>query len=224
VSRAVGLGVGALLVAGVAAGLGWAPPDAVQGNVQRIMYIHVPAILTAYLAIGVLFVASIAYLRRRDPAWDRVAAASGELAVCFIGLTLVTGSIWGKPTWGTWWTWDARLTSTALFFVIYLGYLLLRSVVEDPERAATYAAVLGILGALDVPIIHFSVQWWRTLHQPATVLRPEKPTMDPTMLAVLALNVVAFLAAYAYLAGRRYRLLTLRGQALIAAESPDFKA
>ena len=138
-----------LLAIGLWLALGVAPPDAVQGNVQRIMYVHVPAILTAYVAIGLVLVASVAYLWTRRAAWDRVAAASGELAVCFVGLTLATGSIWGKPTWGTWWTWDARLTSSAILFVIYLGYLLLRSVVDDPERAATYAAVLGIVGALD---------------------------------------------------------------------------
>ena len=212
-SRLSGTLAAILLVAGVAAAFGVAPRDAVQGNVQRIMYLHVPAILTAYVAIAVVLVGSIAYLRGRQPMWDRVALASGELAVCFIGLTLATGSIWGKPTWGAWWTWDARLTSTALLFVIYLGYLLLRSVVEDQERAATYAAVLGIVGALDVPIIHFSVQWWRTLHQPATVIRPRAPTMDWTMLVVLLANVVAFLVAYAYLAGRRYRLLTLEAAA-----------
>jgi heme exporter protein C len=148
-----------------------------------------------------------------------VAAAAGELAVCFVGLTLATGSIWGKPTWGTWWTWDARLTSTALLFVIYLGYLLLRSVVEDPERAATYAAVLGIVGALDVPIIHFSVEWWRTLHQPATVLKPQAPSMDPVMLRALLVNVAAFLVTFAYLAMRRYRLLTLRAEVLERAIS-----
>jgi heme exporter protein C len=202
-----------LLLAGLAAAFGYAPRDAVQGNVQRIMYIHVPAILTAYIAIGVVLVGSIGYLWRRRPVWDRVAAAAGELAVCFIALALVTGSIWGKPTWGTWWTWDARLTSTALLFVIYLGYLLLRSVVDDPERAATYAAVLGILGALDVPIIHFSVQWWRTLHQPATVLRPQAPTMDPAMLLALGVNLAAFVCTFAYLASRRYRLLTLETEA-----------
>ncbi|MBI2467985.1 MAG: cytochrome c biogenesis protein CcsA, partial [Candidatus Rokubacteria bacterium] len=184
-----------------------------QGNVQRIMYLHVPAILTAYLVIAVVLVASIAYLWTHRMAWDRVAAASGELAVCFIGVAIATGSIWGKPTWGTWWTWDARLTSTALLFVIYLGYLLLRSVVEDRERAATYAAVVGIVGALDVPIIHFSVQWWRTLHQPATLLRPQAPTMDRAMFIALLVNVVAFLCTYAYLAARRYRLLTLEAEA-----------
>jgi heme exporter protein C len=206
-----------LLLAGLAAAFGYAPRDAIQGNVQRIMYLHVPAILTAYAAIGVVLVASIAYLWSRRAAWDRAAAAAGELAVCFIAVTLITGSIWGKPTWGTWWTWDARLTSTALLFVIYLGYLLLRSVVDDPERGATYAAVLGIMGALDVPIIHFSVQWWRTLHQPATVLRPQAPTMDGAMLVALFLNVAAFVCTFAYLAARRYRLLTLEAEATARA-------
>jgi heme exporter protein C len=212
VHRALGGLVLVLLAIGLWLALGVAPPDAVQGNVQRIMYVHVPAILTAYVAIGLVLVASVAYLWTRRAAWDRVAAASGELAVCFVGLTLATGSIWGKPTWGTWWTWDARLTSSAILFVIYLGYLLLRSVVDDPERAATYAAVLGIVGALDVPIIHFSVEWWRTLHQPATVLKPQAPSMDPIMLRALLLNVVAFLATFAYLAARRYRLLTLKAE------------
>ncbi len=211
--RLLGWVAALLLLAGLVAAFGYAPRDAVQGNVQRIMYLHVPAILTAYVAIGVVLVASIAYLATRRPTWDRLAAAAGELVVCFTAITLITGSIWGKPTWGTWWTWDARLTSTALLFVIYLGYLLLRSVVEDAERAATYAAVLGIIGALDVPIIHFSVQWWRTLHQPATVLRPQAPTMDATMLVALLVNVAAFVCTFAYLASRRYRLLTLETEA-----------
>jgi heme exporter protein C len=214
VHRVLG-GLAAILLAlGLWAGLAQAPRDAVQGHVQRIMYLHVPAILTAYVAIGVVLVASVGYLWTRRVQWDRVAAAAGELTVCFVGLTLATGSIWGKPTWGTWWTWDARLTSTALLFVIYLGYLLLRSVVEDPDRAATYAAVLGIVGALDVPIIHFSVEWWRTLHQPATVLKPQAPSMDPAMLRALGVNVAAFLATFAFLAMRRYRLLSLRAQAV----------
>jgi heme exporter protein C len=219
VSRLVGILAALLLVVGLVVALGVAPRDAVQGNVQRIMYVHVPAILTAYVAIAVVLVGSIAYLKGRRAMWDRVALASGELAVCFIGLTLATGSIWGKPTWGAWWTWDARLTSTALLFVIYLGYLLLRSVVEDPERGATYAAVLGIVGAVDVPIIHFSVEWWRTLHQPATILRPQAPTMDAPMVAALLVNVLAFLCTYAYLAGRRCRLLALEAEARARALS-----
>jgi heme exporter protein C len=217
VQRALAPLAAGLLAVGLWAGLAAAPPDAVQGQVQRIMYVHVPAILTGYAAIGLVLVASVAYLWTGRAAWDRVAAAGGELAVCFIGLTLATGSIWGKPTWGTWWTWDARLTSTAILFVIYLGYLLLRSVVDDPARAAAYAAVLGIVGALDVPIIHFSVEWWRTLHQPATVLKPQAPSIDPAMLRVLLVNVAAFLTTFAYLATRRYRLLTLRADALARA-------
>ena len=117
---------------------------------------------------------------------------------------------WEKPVQRLHW-------STAILFVIYLGYLLLRSVVEDPERAAAYAAVLGILGALDIPIIHFSVEWWRTLHQPATVLKPQAPSMDPVMYRALLVNVAAFLATFAYLAMRRYRLLTMRAEALARA-------
>jgi heme exporter protein C len=209
VQRALGGLALLLLAAGLAAAFAWAPRDAVQGNVQRIMYVHVPAVLTAYAAIAVVLAGSVGYLATRRMHWDRAAAAAGELAVCFIGITLATGSIWGKPTWGAWWTWDARLTTTALLFVIYLGYLMLRSAVEDRERAATYAAVLGIVGALDVPIIHFSVEWWRTLHQPATMLRPQAPLMDRTMLVALLLNLAAFLATFAYLAARRYRLLGL---------------
>ena len=211
--RFLGAVAATLLIAGLVAAFLWAPRDAVQGNVQRIMYLHVPAILTAYVAIAAVLVASVGYLWTRRATWDWVAAGSAELAVCFIGLAIATGSIWGKPTWGTWWTWDARLTSTALLFVIYLGYLLLRSVVEDHERAATYAAVVGIVGALDVPIIHFSVQWWRTLHQPATILRPGPTPIDVAMKVALAINIVAFLSTYAYLASRRYRLLALEAEA-----------
>jgi heme exporter protein C len=205
------------LLAGLVMAFAVAPREVTQGNVQRIMYVHVPAVWVAYLAFLMVFVTSVVFLWTRSPRADRLAHAGAEVGVLFLGVNIATGSIWGKPTWGTWWTWDARLTSTALLFVIYLGYLLLRSVVEDPERAATYAAVLGIVGALDVPIIHFSVEWWRTLHQPATVLKPQAPSMDPAMLRALLVNVAAFLATFAYLAVRRYRLLSLRAEALAHA-------
>jgi len=131
------------LLAGLAVGFGVAPREVTQGNVQRIMYVHVPSVLVAYLAFAVVFVASVAYLARRAEAADRIAHASAEVGVLFTGITIATGSIWGKPTWGTWWTWDARLTSVAILFVMYLGYLLLRGMVEDRERGARYAAVLG---------------------------------------------------------------------------------
>ncbi|MBI4609929.1 MAG: cytochrome c biogenesis protein CcsA, partial [Candidatus Rokubacteria bacterium] len=160
------------IVLGLVLGFGYAPREATQGNVQRIMYLHVPAIFVAYLAFTVVLVASVVYLWKRRDAADRLAHASAEIGVLFTAINIVTGSIWGKPTWGTWWTWDARLTSVTIMFVIYVGYLLLRRMVEEPERAARYAAVLGIIGFLDIPIVHFSVKWWRTLHQPSTLLGP----------------------------------------------------
>lgn len=197
------------LVAGLVMGFGVAPRDAVQGNVQRIMYVHVPLAWVAYLAFAVVFLASIAYLWRRSLAADRLAQASAETGVIFTGLAIMAGSVWGKPTWGTWWTWDARLTTTAILFVIYLGYVLLRSMVEDRERGARYAAVLGIIGFLDVPIVHQSVVWWRTLHQPPTLGRPEGPTMEAAMLAALIVNLVAFTLLYAYFVAKRVSLRRL---------------
>ena len=156
-----------------------------------------------------VFVSSIAYLRTRDLRWDAVARASAELGVIFIGLTLATGSIWGKPTWGAWWTWDARITTTAILFVIYVGYLMLRAFAEDEAQGARYAAVLGILGFLDVPVIHFSVQWWRTLHQPPSILRPDKAPWENIqwpLLIPLLINLAAFILLYFYLLSLRFRL------------------
>src|SRR5216117_4486443 len=195
------------LAAGLVAGLGLAPPEVTQGNVQRIMYLHVPSVWVAYVAFAVVFVASIAYLAKRADAADRLAHASAEVGVVFTGVTIATGSIWGKPTWGTWWTWDARLTSVSILFVMYLGYLLLRGTIDDPERAARYCAVLGIVAALDIPLVHFSVYWWRTLHQPPTLLRPGSPPMDPTFVLALMVNLVAFVLLYGYFVAKRVRLL-----------------
>ena len=171
------------LAAGMLMGFGVAPRETTQGNVQRIMYLHVPTAWVAYLAFGIVFGASIVYLVRRIDAADRLAHASAEVGVVFTGLTIAAGSIWGKPTWGAWWTWDARLTSVAVLFVMYLGYLLLRGMIDDHERGARYAAVLGIVAALDVPLVHFSVYWWRTLHQPPSVLKPGPVSMPPAILA-----------------------------------------
>jgi heme exporter protein C len=197
------------LVAGLAAGFGYAPREVVQGNVQRIMYLHVPAVLTAYLAFGLVLIGSIAYLATRRPGWDRLAAAAGEIGVLFTGLTIVSGSIWGKPTWGTWWTWDARLTSTAVLFMVYVGYLLLRSLIEDPDARARYAAVVGILGAVNIPIVHFSVKWWRALHQPSTILGPERSPIDPAIGLALFVNWVAFTLLFAYFLARRMEIARL---------------
>lgn len=198
---ALGLTLGLLL------GFGYAPREVTQGNVQRIMYLHVPSVLTAYLAFAVVFVASLGFLFSLRKGWDRLAWASAELGVLFTGLTLVSGAIWGKPTWGTWWTWDARLTTTAILFVIYVGYLLLRGMVDDRERGARYAAVLGIIGFLNIPVVHFSVKWWRTLHQPSTLLGPGPAPISPPILAALLVNLGAFLLLYSYFLAKRLALL-----------------
>jgi len=210
------LGVLALvgLVGGVVMAFGVAPREVTQGNVQRIMYLHVPSVWVAYLAFVVVFVASIVYLARRADAADRIAHASAEVGVVFTAVTIASGSIWGKPTWGTWWTWDARLTSVAILFVMYLGYLLLRGMIEDRERAARYSAVLGIVAALDLPLIHFSVYWWRTLHQPPSIMKPGAATMPPVILAALLVNFVAFTLLYAYFVLARVELLRREQEAM----------
>jgi heme exporter protein C len=201
------------LAAGLIAGFGYAPREVTQGNVQRIMYLHVPSVLTAYLAFALVLAGSLGFLLTRRAGWDHLAHSSGEIGVIFTGLTLVSGSIWGKPTWGAWWTWDARLTSTAILFLIYVGYLLLRGMVDDPERGARYAAVVGIIGALNIPIVHFSVVWWRTLHQPATIMSPERALISPSIAAALLVNWAAFTLLFLYLLSKRVALRRLEDEA-----------
>jgi heme exporter protein C len=191
------------LVVGVAAGFGYAPREATQGNVQRIMYLHVPAVLTAYLAFGLVLVGSVGYLATRRAVWDRLAAAAAEIGVVFTAVTIASGSIWGRPTWGVWWTWDARLTSTAVLLLVYVGYLLLRAMVDDPEARARYAAVVGVVGAANIPIVHFSVHWWRALHQPAAMLGPGSAPMPAWMKTVVLVNWLAFTLLFAYFLSRR---------------------
>jgi heme exporter protein C len=209
--------LGAVTVVGLMAGLvmafGIAPREATQGNVQRIMYLHVPSVWVAYLAFAVVLVASIAYLARRSEGADRLAHASAEVGVLFTGLTIATGSIWGKPTWGTWWTWDARLTTVSILFVMYLGYLLLRGMIDDRERGARFAAVLGIVAAFNIPLVHFSVYWWRTLHQPPSLMKPGPSTMPGVIVAALLVNFAAFTLLYVYFVTRRARVLRLEAEA-----------
>jgi heme exporter protein C len=197
------LGWGALLffVASQATGVLISPPDRDMGHLQKIMYVHVPAAWTSFIAFGVVLVASIAYLWKRSERADLVAASAAEIGTVLTGLTLALGSIWGKPTWGVWWTWDPRLTSTAITFVIFVGYLALRAFVDDPERRARWSAVVGILGALNVPIVYMSVKWWRTIHQ----LQSSPSTVDSEYALALRLNAFAFLFIFVYLLARRYR-------------------
>ena len=212
--RLLGIAAGLCVAAGLYLGLVVAPPDAVQGEVQRIMYLHVPSILTAYVAFTVTFVASILYLWKRDPRADAVAVSSAEVGVVFTGITLATGSIWGKSTWGVWWTWDARLTLTAILFTIYVGYLMLRAFAEEPQAAARYGAVLAILGFLDIPLNHLAVQWWRTLHQPSSLLRPGGPSVDAALLVPLLVNLLGLMLVYGYYLCRRIQLERMRQRTL----------
>jgi heme exporter protein C len=197
--------------------LGWlglfvSPPDYQQGDAVRLMYLHVPAAWIAYLAFGVTALASGLYLWKRTRAlvWDTLAGASAELGVLFTGLTLVLGSLWGRPVWNVWWAWDARVVSTAVLFFLYLGYLALRKVPADPAVRAKRSAIAALAAFVDVPVVHFSVEWWRTLHQKATVFNPAlNPTIEGSMATALLSGVVAFTFLYLYLLERRYRLAVL---------------
>ena len=209
---------GLALGATVLIGLFGVPADAAQGDVQRIMYIHVPSAWLAYLAFFVTLVAGLLYLRKDDLRYDRVAAASAEIGLVLTGLTIATGAIWGKATWGKWWDWDPRLTTTAILFVVYAGYLLLRQSLVDRRRRARLAAIFGIVGFLNVPVVHFSVLWWRGLHQPPTVIRPGDPTIDHLLLAELLASVVSFTLVYLWMLRRRVDLEAARDASELALE------
>jgi heme exporter protein C len=197
--RVVGIfALGLAAVAG-AASLWLAPPDAVQGDLQRLMYVHVPAAWISYLAFVIVFASSIAYLVSGRIRWDHLAHAAAELGVVFTALAIVLGSIWGRPTWGVWWTWDPRLTTTAILLLIYLGYLAVRRLTDDPTQRARWSAVVGVVGFVDVPIVHLSVVWWRSLHQGPSILRPGGPVIAGPMLATLLLALAAFTAIFLYL-------------------------
>jgi heme exporter protein C len=207
-----GLGILTLVGAGalVLFGLVLSPADEVQKDSVRLMYVHVPSAVTAYLAFGVTALGSALWLWRRTRSlfWDRLAGASAEIGVLFTGLCLLTGMLWGRPTWGVYWTWDARLTSTALLFVLFLGYLALRRVQADPEARARRSAIAALIAFVDVPVVHYAVDWWRTLHQGSTVSTLD-PKIDDLMLFSLMLGMVVFTIAYAWLVTHRYRLAQL---------------
>jgi heme exporter protein C len=195
-----------LLVSGAWYGLFRAPPDREMGDVQRIMYVHVPAQWMAMMGVTLNFCCSVVYLFR--PSWptDALAEASAEVGLFFGTLGLVLGSIWGKPTWGVYWSWDPRLTSEAILLVAYAGYLALRRFVDDAERRAVWSAVVGIIVAVDIPIIWFSVQWWRSLHQ----MQSSPSTVDPAMRLALRWNAFAFLALWLVFLSSRYLLARAR--------------
>jgi heme exporter protein C len=218
----------------LAAGLGvvglWmvffiAPADYQQGETVKIMYIHVPA---AWLAMGcysVMALSAIGTLVWRHPLADVSGKAAAPLGAAFTALCLLTGSLWGKPMWGTWWVWDARLTSVLVLFLMYCGVIALWNAIEDPTRAGRSVAILTLVGFVNIPIVKFSVDWWNTLHQPASVIRLDGPTIDPSMLWPLLIMAVAatllFLALH--LAGMRNEILRrrVRTLGLLAASQDD---
>ena len=218
----LGIVAAALSILAMWMGLVWAPTDAVQGEVYRVIYVHVPTAWLAYLAFVVVFLASVGWLWTRRPWFDALAVASAEIGVLFTGLFIVAGSIWAKPTWGVWWTWDPRLVTTAVMFLMYLGYLLFRGLSGDFERRATRAAILGIVAVVDIPIVHLSVTWMNSQHQLPTVLRPPgsgAPSMDPAMSLTLWVSVLAFTFVYFALLGERMHLERERQQRMIEARS-----
>ncbi len=212
------------MVVSLYAALLYAPTDSFQGNIQRMFYIHVPAALTMYVAVTLIFFASILYLQKRDERWDEVGAAAAEVGTLFGTVVMITGPLWARPVWGTWWTWDARLTSTFILWLIFIAYLMLRAYGGPPEQVARFCAVLGIFGFLDLPIIHFSVMWWRTLHPQPVIMTEEGlgANLPGSMLATVALGLVAALLLFAVLFRYRLRVERLSRRLMAMRRSLDF--
>ncbi|MFQ5564153.1 MAG: heme ABC transporter permease [Parvularculaceae bacterium] len=214
---AVGFGL-----AGLYYGLIDSPADYQQGDTVRIMYMHVPAAWMSLFCYSIMAGASAVGFVWKHPLADVAAKSTAPIGATFTLLALVTGSLWGKPMWGAWWKWDARLTSVLVLFFLYIGYISLWRAIEDKNKAARVAAILAVVGFVNIPIIKFSVEWWNSLHQPASVFRPDGPTIDGSMLRPLFFMVFAYMAAYAALvvqamrnelAERRIlRLLRLRAE------------
>lgn len=208
------IGVATLIMLGwlVAFGLGFSPADRDQEDAVRILYVHVPTVWLAYLAFSVTALCSGLYLftKKHSLGFDRFAGASAEIGVVFMALTLVTGMLWGRITWGVYWQWDARLTTTALLFVSYVGYLAVRRLGGSHEQRARRSAVIGLLAVVEIPLVHWSVRLWRSLHQEATVLDTDGDIdMDGLMLFSLFVGVIAFTLLYVWLLLHRSRVLAM---------------
>ncbi|MGH7639260.1 MAG: cytochrome c biogenesis protein CcsA [Gemmatimonadaceae bacterium] len=208
----------ALAVASVVAALvrvfAFTPYEATQGPAQKIFYIHVPAAMSAYLALIVAAIVSVLYLWIKDERADRLAESAGEVALVFTSAVLITGPFWGKPIWGVWWTWDARLTLTLFLWFIAAAYTVLRGAIDDPAMRARYSAVLAVLAALLIPFIHLSVYLFRTAHPMPIVLKPERPSLPAAMLTTFIVSNAAFLFFCVTLIRARYRLAVRRADAL----------
>jgi heme exporter protein C len=195
----------AAVIAAQAFSIMTSPADRDMGHLQKIMYVHVPAAWMAFLAFFVVFVYSVRYMWKQNEMHDLIAASAAEVGAVFTGLTLMLGMIWGRPAWGVWWVWDARLTSTLVLFLIFVGYLALRAFVDDPVQQAKWSAAVGAIGAINVPIVYMSVKWWRTLHQPQST----PGTLDPAYTMGLRLNAIAMLLVLIYFIRKRYEIARL---------------
>jgi heme exporter protein C len=214
--RAAAAAVALMLVAAGAIFL-FAPTDALQGPVQRIFYLHVSSAIAAYGCFGVVLIGGAVYLRNESAAADRLARAGALVGLVFTTVTLVMGMLWAKPIWGTFWTWDARLTSTLVLWIIYAGYLLLRRLADPGPQAARYAAIVGIFGFIDVPIVYFSVTWWRTIHPGPVIVNDALP---PAMLLTFLVTLACTLFLATVMIAIRYRIETLLDEAPAAASAP----
>ncbi len=186
------------------------PLEALQGPAQKILYVHAPAAWVAFMAFGLVAVASILYLWLREDRLDRIAESSAEVGVVFTTVVLTTGPLWGKPIWGAYWTWDARLTLTLFLWFVYVGYIVLRGALDDRAARARYSAVLGILGALLIPFIHLSVYLFRTLHPQPILMKPSAPSLPGEMLTTLLMSFASFTLLYVALLRARYRYAVTR--------------
>lgn len=189
------------------------PLEATQGPAQKILYVHAPAAWVAFMAFGLVGLTSVLYLWLKEERLDRVAESSAEVGVVFTTVVLITGPLWGKPIWGTYWTWDARLTLTLFLWFIYVAYIVLRGAIDDRAMRARYSAVLGILGALLVPFIHLSVYLFRTLHPQPILMKPSAPSLPTEMLITLLLAFASFTLLYVALLRARYRYAVERDAA-----------
>ena len=202
----------ALMVFAGFAALYVAPDEKTMHAIQRIFYFHVPSAICSFVAFFIVFVANFAYLATRKPKWDWLGVAGAEVGVVCSTVVLITGPIWAHPVWGIWWTWDARLTSTFVMWLLYMAYLLLRGFLDDPQRKAMFSAVFGIFAFLDVPLVYFSNRLWRTQHPQPVILGGSNSGLDPMMGKVLLISFVAVLCITAVLIADRYRLEQLRSE------------
>ncbi len=205
--QVLGACAGVAMAVAAFAALVYAPTEQVMGPLQRIFYFHVPTAVVAFLAFAVAFVASIAYLSSGERHWDTLALSAVEIGELFSTLVLLTGMVWARAAWNTWWTWDPRLTTTLVLWLIYAGYLVLRGSVEDEGRRARYGAVLAIVGFVDVPVVFMAIRWWRTIHP--VVFDSSGAHVEPRMLAAFLISLAAFVILFAALLVARTRLEAL---------------